>query len=87
MQFPQGRNKQLRYRPDFIDPVVALGLVVGIYAIAAGLHKVADERLYSRLLISRPVVPMGNDLGYLPGDINEKLAPWMQPLYDNFDLI
>lgn len=58
-----------------------------LLAIAAGLHKVANERLYTRLLISRPVVPMGRDLGFLPGEINEKLSPWMQPLYDNFDLI
>jgi PhoH-like ATPase len=58
-----------------------------LLAIAAGLHKVAEEKLYSRLLISRPVVPMGKDIGYLPGDIEEKLTPWMQPLYDNFDLI
>ncbi|MGR3277422.1 PhoH family protein [Acaryochloris marina] len=58
-----------------------------LIAIAAGLHKVADEKNYSRLLIARPVVPMGRDLGYLPGDIDEKLTPWMQPLYDNFDLI
>jgi PhoH-like ATPase len=58
-----------------------------LLAIAAGLHMVADERIYNRLLISRPVVPMGRDLGFLPGDINEKLTPWMQPLYDNFDLI
>jgi PhoH-like ATPase len=58
-----------------------------LLAIAAGLHKVADEHQYSRLLISRPIVPMGRDLGYLPGDINEKLTPWMRPLYDNFDLI
>ena len=58
-----------------------------LLAIAAGLQKVADEGLYSRLLISRPVVPMGRDIGYLPGDVNEKLTPWMQPLYDNFDLI
>jgi PhoH-like ATPase len=58
-----------------------------LLAIAAGLHKVVEEKLYSRLLISRPVVPMGKDIGYLPGDIEEKLTPWMQPLYDNFDLI
>ncbi len=58
-----------------------------LLAIAAGLQKVADEGLYSRLLISRPVIPMGRDIGYLPGDIQEKLTPWMQPLYDNFDLI
>lgn len=58
-----------------------------LLAIAAGVQKVADERLYSRLLIARPIVPMGRDLGYLPGDLIEKLTPWMQPLYDNFDLI
>ena len=58
-----------------------------LLAIAAGLQKVAEERVYSRLLISRPVVPMGRDFGYLPGDVNDKLTPWMQPLYDNFDLI
>jgi PhoH-like ATPase len=58
-----------------------------LLAIAAGLQKVADDRLYSRLLISRPVVPMGKDIGYLPGDVSDKLTPWMQPLYDNFDLI
>lgn len=58
-----------------------------LLAIAAGLNKVADEGIYSRILISRPIIPMGKDLGYLPGDINEKMTPWMQPLYDNFDLI
>jgi PhoH-like ATPase len=58
-----------------------------LLAIAAGLQKVADEHIYTRLLISRPVIPMGKDIGFLPGDIKEKLTPWMQPLYDNFDLI
>ncbi|PAX59766.1 PhoH family protein [Brunnivagina elsteri] len=58
-----------------------------LLAVAAGLHKIADERIYTRLLISRPVIPMGKDIGFLPGDIKEKLTPWMQPLYDNFDLI
>jgi PhoH-like ATPase len=58
-----------------------------LLAIAAGLQKVAEEKICSRLLISRPVVPMGKDIGFLPGDVNEKLTPWMQPLYDNFDLI
>ncbi|MEM9163689.1 MAG: PhoH family protein, partial [Cyanobacteria bacterium P01_F01_bin.4] len=58
-----------------------------LLAAAAGVHKVADEHQYSRLLIARPIVPMGRDLGYLPGDIGEKMNPWMQPLFDNFDLI
>ena len=58
-----------------------------LLAIAAGLNQVADEKRYNRLLISRPIIPMGRDLGYLPGSVNEKLTPWMQPIYDNFDLI
>jgi PhoH-like ATPase len=58
-----------------------------LLAIAAGLLKVADENLYNRLLVSRPVFPMGKDLGFLPGDIEEKLAPWMQPIFDNVELL
>ena len=89
------RNREQMFALDLLlNDDIALVTLVGkagtgktLLAIAAGLHKVADERRYSRLLISRPVVPMGKDLGFLPGDINEKLNPWMQPLYDNFDLI
>lgn len=58
-----------------------------LLAIAAGLLKTADESIYSRLLVSRPVFPMGRDLGFLPGDIDEKLAPWMQPIFDNVELL
>jgi PhoH-like ATPase len=58
-----------------------------LLAIAAGLHKAAEENVYSRLLVSRPVFPMGKDLGFLPGDIEEKLAPWMQPIFDNVELL
>lgn len=89
------RNREQSFALDLLlRDSVSLVTLVGkagtgktLLAIAAGLQKVADERLYSRLLISRPVVPMGQDLGFLPGDVNEKLTPWMQPLYDNFDLI
>jgi PhoH-like ATPase len=58
-----------------------------LLAIAAGLHKTAEENVYNRLLVSRPVFPMGKDLGFLPGDIEEKLAPWMQPIFDNVELL
>jgi PhoH-like ATPase len=58
-----------------------------LLAIAAGLLKVSDEAVYSRLLVSRPVFPMGRDLGFLPGDVEEKLAPWMQPIFDNVELL
>jgi PhoH-like ATPase len=89
------RNREQKFALELLlrddVPLVTLvgkaGTGKTLLAIAAGLQKVADERKYSRLLISRPVIPMGKDIGYLPGDINEKLTPWMQPLYDNFDLI
>lgn len=58
-----------------------------LLASAAGVAKVAGEKQYTQLLISRPIIPMGKDLGYLPGEIKDKLNPWMQPLYDNLDLI
>jgi PhoH-like ATPase len=91
----QPRNREQRFALNLLlQDSIKLVTLVGkagtgktLLAIAAGLQKVADEKLYNRLLISRPVVPMGKDIGFLPGDINEKLTPWMQPLYDNFDLI
>ena len=77
----------LRDRISLVTLVGKAGTGKTLLAIAAGLHQVADQRIYNRLLISRPVVPMGRDIGYLPGDVQDKLTPWMQPLYDNFDLI
>jgi PhoH-like ATPase len=58
-----------------------------LLSIAAGLRKVTDEFIYKKLLVSRPVFPMGKDIGFLPGDINEKLAPYMQPIYDNIEYL
>jgi PhoH-like ATPase len=56
-------------------------------AIAAGLQKIVEEQLYSKLLVSRPIFPLGRDVGYLPGTIEEKLNPWMQPIYDNVEYL
>ena len=58
-----------------------------LLALAAGLHKVLDQHRYRRLLVTRPVIPMGKDVGYLPGDKGEKLRPWMQPIYDNLEYL
>lgn len=58
-----------------------------LLALAAGLMKVEDEHKYKKLLIARPVVPMGKDIGYLPGEKDEKLRPWMQPIYDNLEFL
>ncbi|MBA3751837.1 PhoH family protein [Candidatus Dependentiae bacterium] len=56
-------------------------------ALLAGLHKVLMEHDYEKMLITRPVIPLGPDIGYLPGDVQEKLHNWMQPIYDNMDFI
>lgn len=58
-----------------------------LLALACGLRKVFDEGLYSRILISRPIVPLGRDIGYLPGTKEEKLFHWMQPIYDNLEFL
>lgn len=58
-----------------------------LLALAAALMKVEDERKYKKLLVARPVVPMGKDIGYLPGEKEEKLRPWMQPIYDNLEFL
>lgn len=56
-------------------------------ALLAGLHKVLVEDAFEKILISRPVVPLGRDIGYLPGTMEEKLHSWMLPVYDNMEFI
>lgn len=58
-----------------------------LLALACGLRKVFDEGVYTKILISRPVVPLGRDIGYLPGTKEEKLFHWMQPIYDNLEFL
>lgn len=58
-----------------------------LLAIAAGLAKTTDEDEYHKLLVARPVFPLGKDIGFLPGDLDEKLNPWMQPIFDNLELL
>ena len=58
-----------------------------LLALAAGLKLSIDDKSYRRLLVSRPVFPLGKDLGFLPGSVDEKLTPWMSPIFDNLDYI
>ncbi len=58
-----------------------------LLALACGLRKVFDENLYSKILVSRPVIPLGRDIGYLPGTKEEKLFHWMQPIFDNLEYL
>ena len=54
-----------------------------LLAVAAGMAKVFNEERYEKLLVARPIMPLGRDIGYLPGDKDEKLGAWMQPIFDN----
>lgn len=56
-------------------------------ALVAGLYKVMYEKMYKKLLVTRPIVALGADVGYLPGDLQEKLHYWMQPVHDNLEFI
>ena len=58
-----------------------------LLALACALRLVFDEGVYSRILVSRPIVPLGRDIGYLPGTKEEKLFHWMQPIYDNLEFL
>ena len=56
-------------------------------ALLAGLHELFVNKNYDRMIISRPVVPLGRDIGFLPGTVTEKLQSWMMPIYDNMQYI
>jgi len=89
------RNKEQHFALDLLlQDDVKLVTLVGkagtgktLLAIAAGLQKVVEERRYQKMLVSRPIFPLGRDVGFLPGDIEQKLNPWMQPIYDNLEFL
>lgn len=71
----------------FVSLVGKAGTGKTMLALAAGLYKTVDEGHFQRLLVSRPIFPMGRDIGYLPGDVEQKLNPWMQPIFDNIEFL
>ncbi|MGE5173645.1 MAG: PhoH family protein [Betaproteobacteria bacterium] len=89
------RNKQQQFAFDLLlNDDIRLVTLVGkagtgktLLALAAGLEKTIEARAFQRLVVSRPVFPLGKDIGFLPGDIEEKLRPWMQPIRDNLDFL
>ncbi len=58
-----------------------------LLALACGMKKVFDDAKYSKILVSRPIIPLGKDIGFLPGTKDEKLFHWMQPIYDNLEVL
>ncbi len=89
------KNKEQAFALDLLlDDSIRLVTLVGkagtgktLMALAAGLKKVVEDGTFTRMLVSRPVMPLGRDLGYLPGDVDEKLNPWMQPIFDNLEFL
>ncbi len=89
------KNKQQQFALDLLlNDDIRLVTLVGkagtgktLLALAAGLEKTIEARTFQRLVVSRPVFPMGKDIGFLPGDVEEKLRPWMQPIRDNLDFL
>src|SRR3954471_18568731 len=85
------RNLQQTMAFDLLlDDSVKLVSLIGsagtgktLLAIAAGMTKVLNEQIYQKLLCARPIMPLGRDIGYLPGDKDQKLTAWMQPIFDN----
>ena len=58
-----------------------------LLALAVGLQLVAEEKRFRRIMVSRPIMPLGRDIGYLPGSKEEKLTSWMQPVSDNLQFL
>ncbi len=89
------RNMEQSYTIDLLlNDDIKLVTIVGkagtgktLLAIAAGLQKTTEEAVYQKLLVSRPIFPLGRDIGYLPGDVEQKLNPWMQPIFDNVEFL
>lgn len=89
------RSKEQRMALELLlDPDLPLVTLIGqagtgktLLALAAGLEETLHNKRYEKLLVSRPVIPLGKDIGYLPGSKDEKLTLWMQPIFDNLDYL
>ena len=89
------RNREQVFSMDsLLDDDIDLVTLVGVagtgktlLALACGLRKTLEERVYERIIVTRPTIPVGRDIGYLPGDIETKMKPWLQPVMDNLELI
>ncbi|MEW5906905.1 MAG: PhoH family protein [Elusimicrobiota bacterium] len=88
-------NKEQRCAMELLlDEKIALVTMIGtagtgktLMSLACGLQKAVEENVYRRLIICRPIIPVGKDIGYLPGTKEEKLSTWMGAIYDNLEFI
>ena len=91
--YPRNREQSFALDALMNDAIMLVSLLgkagtgKTLLALAVGLHKVLEENSFQKLLVSRPFFPMGRDMGYLPGDIEQKLNPYMQPIFDAMDFL
>ena len=91
----RAKNKEQQFAFDLLmDQDVKIVSLVGragcgktLIALAAGLKQILDDRTYKKLIVSRPVQPMGRDIGFLPGTLEEKMMPWIAPIQDNLEFL
>ena len=89
------RNREQHFALDaLLDDRIKLVTLMGkagtgktLLAMAAGLKRVVNDREFRRLVVARPTISMGKELGFLPGSLEEKLAPWMQPIHDALEML
>lgn len=89
------KNREQHFAFDaLLDERIRLVTLMGkagtgktLLTLAAALRKTVQDRDYRRLIVARPTVPMGRELGYLPGTLQEKLEPWMQPIHDALEML
>ncbi len=89
------RNKEQAFAADLLcDPRISLVSLIGkagtgktLCAIASALEMVLEQKKYNKMIIYRPIQPVGNDIGFLPGTMEEKLNPWMQAISDGFEFL
>jgi PhoH-like ATPase len=89
------RNREQHFAFDaLLDDQVKLVTLMGkagtgktLLAMAAGLKRTVMDREFRRLVVARPTISMGKELGFLPGSLEEKLAPWMQPIHDALEML
>ena len=72
---------------DFITLTGTAGSGKTLMTLAAGLSQVLDERRYTEIIVTRVTVPVGDDIGFLPGNEEEKMSPWMGALDDNLEVL
>jgi PhoH-like ATPase len=91
----RAKNKEQQFALDLLmDQDVKIVSLVGkagcgktLIALAAGLKQILDDGTYKKLIVSRPVQPMGRDIGFLPGTLEEKMMPWIAPIQDNLEFL